>query len=111
MRNWSIPAGRIFGVEIRIHLTFFFLLVFVAVTESATRGPDGAMRALALVGIVFGSVVLHELYFANLGGDGKASADLRTRLAASFGTYDAWETEFRKIGQGLGGGSGWVVLG
>jgi superoxide dismutase, Fe-Mn family len=58
-----------------------------------------------------GSVVLHELYFANLGGDGKASADLRSRIAASFGTFDAWETEFRKIGQGLAGGSGWVVLG
>ena len=58
-----------------------------------------------------GSVVLHELYFANLGGDGKASADLRSRLGSSFGTYDAWETEFRKIGQGLGGGPGWVVLG
>lgn len=58
-----------------------------------------------------GSVVLHELYFANLGGDGKAPADLRTRLAASFGTYDAWESEFRKIAQGLAGGSGWVVLG
>jgi superoxide dismutase, Fe-Mn family len=58
-----------------------------------------------------GSVVLHELYFANLGGDGKAPADLRTRIASSFGTYDAWESEFRKIGQGLGGGSGWVVLG
>jgi Fe-Mn family superoxide dismutase len=58
-----------------------------------------------------GSVVLHELYFANLGGDGKASADLRTNLSKSFGTYDSWEAEFRKIGQGLGGGSGWVVLG
>jgi Fe-Mn family superoxide dismutase len=58
-----------------------------------------------------GSVVLHELYFANLGGDGKAGADARTRIATSFGTYDAWESEFRKIGQGLGGGSGWVVLG
>ena len=58
-----------------------------------------------------GSVVLHELYFANLGGDGKAGADTRTRIAASFGTFDAWESEFRKIGQGLGGGSGWVVLG
>jgi superoxide dismutase, Fe-Mn family len=58
-----------------------------------------------------GSVVLHELYFANLGGDGKAPADLRSRIASSFGTYDAWENEFRKIGQGLGGGSGWVVLG
>jgi Fe-Mn family superoxide dismutase len=58
-----------------------------------------------------GSVVLHDLYFANLGGNGKASADLRTRIAASFGTFDRWEAEFRKIGQGLGGGSGWVVLG
>jgi Fe-Mn family superoxide dismutase len=58
-----------------------------------------------------GSVVLHELYFANLGGDGKAGADMRTRISGAFGTYDNWEAEFRKIAQGLGGGSGWVVLG
>ena len=58
-----------------------------------------------------GSVVLHELYFANLGGVGKAPADIRTRLGAAFGSYDNWESEFRKIGQGLGAGSGWVVLG
>lgn len=58
-----------------------------------------------------GSVVLHDLYFANLGGDGKADAAARTRIAASFGTFDAWEAEFRKIGNGLGGGSGWTVLG
>jgi len=58
-----------------------------------------------------GSVVLHELYFANLGGDGKASAQLRTKLSAAFGSFDSWENEFRKIGQGLAGGSGWVVLG
>jgi Fe-Mn family superoxide dismutase len=58
-----------------------------------------------------GSVVLHELYFANLGGDGKAGADIRTRIGGAFGTFDAWESEFRKIAQGLGGGSGWVMLG
>jgi Fe-Mn family superoxide dismutase len=58
-----------------------------------------------------GSVVLHELYFENLGGDGKAGADLRTRIASSFGSFDTWEKEFRNIGAGLGGGSGWVVLG
>jgi superoxide dismutase, Fe-Mn family len=58
-----------------------------------------------------GSVVLHELYFANLGGDGKAGGDTRTTLSASFGSFDTWESEFRKIGLGLGGGSGWVVLG
>ena len=58
-----------------------------------------------------GSVVLHEYYFANLGGDGKASATVRSRIAQSFGTFDAWENEFRKIGLGLSGGSGWVMLG
>jgi Fe-Mn family superoxide dismutase len=57
-----------------------------------------------------GSVVLHELYFANLGGSAAAPGNLRSRLAQSFGSYDAWETEFRKIGTGLGGGSGWVML-
>ena len=58
-----------------------------------------------------GSVVLHELYFANLGGDGKAPAKVRSALATAFGSFDTWETEFRRIGQGLGGGSGWVMLG
>lgn len=58
-----------------------------------------------------GSVVLHDLYFANLGGSGGAGAGLRTKIAASFGSFDTWEAEFRKIGLGLGGGSGWVVLG
>lgn len=58
-----------------------------------------------------GSVVQHELYFDNLGGDGKAPADLRTKIAAALVSFDAWETEFRRIGAGLGGGSGWVVLG
>ena len=58
-----------------------------------------------------GSVVLHELYFGNLGGDGKAGADLRKKIAEAFGSFETWESEFRKIGQGLGGGSGWVVLG
>lgn len=58
-----------------------------------------------------GSVVLHELYFENLGGDGRASADARSLIAAAFGEFDRWETEYRRIAAGLGGGSGWVVLG
>ena len=58
-----------------------------------------------------GSVVLHEFYFGNLGGDGLAGAVERTAIANAFGSFDVWETEFRRIGAGLGGGSGWVVLG
>ena len=61
MRSWSIFAGRFFGVEFRIHLTFLFLLFFVLITESAGAGSVGAMRGLALVAIIFGSVILHEL--------------------------------------------------
>ena len=58
-----------------------------------------------------GSVVLHEIYFDNLGGSGKAGAKERETIAAAFGSFDAWESEFRRIGAGLGGGSGWVMLG
>jgi Fe-Mn family superoxide dismutase len=58
-----------------------------------------------------GSVILHEQYFANLGGNGSPGSAARSWIAAAFGTFDAWETEFRRIGQGLGGGSGWVMLG
>jgi Fe-Mn family superoxide dismutase len=58
-----------------------------------------------------GSVVLHEYYFDNLGGSGQAGATTRKALGDAFGTYDAWESEFRRIANGLGGGSGWVVLG
>jgi len=58
-----------------------------------------------------GSVVFHEHYFGNLGGDGKAGAQERQIIGQAFGSFDAWEAEFRRIGAGLGGGSGWVVLG
>src|SRR6266478_6203061 len=60
--RWSIPIGKIFGVEIRVHLTFVFLLALVWIAESAMKGGDSTPgRGLALVGIIFGSVVLHEL--------------------------------------------------
>jgi Fe-Mn family superoxide dismutase len=58
-----------------------------------------------------GSVVLHELYFENLGGNGKAGTKERSKISEYFGSYDTWEAEFRRIGTGLGGGSGWVMLG
>jgi Zn-dependent protease/CBS domain-containing protein len=61
MKNWSIPIGRLFGVEVRVHFTFVFLLAFIWMAESAMKGNSTPGRVLALVGIVFGSVVLHEM--------------------------------------------------
>lgn len=57
-----------------------------------------------------GSVILHELYFENLGGNGKATDTIRTNLAKDFGNYENWLAEFKKIANSLGGGSGWVIL-
>ena len=58
-----------------------------------------------------GSVVNHELYFDNLGGNGKATSNAEGYISKAFGSFAAWEEEFRKIANGLGGGSGWVILG
>lgn len=58
-----------------------------------------------------GSVVLHDLYFENLGGRDKPDAAVVKALSEAFGSTEGWEKEFRRIGAGLGGGSGWVVLG
>jgi Fe-Mn family superoxide dismutase len=57
-----------------------------------------------------GSVVLHEHYFGNLGGDGKAGGAVLNAIKQAFGGYDAWEAEFRRTAMSLAGGSGWCVL-
>src|SRR5581483_4193987 len=67
MRTWSIPAGRIFGIEIRIHVTFAFLLLFIGMTEQLAHNTVSPWRGTALLAIIFGSVVLHELGHAVVG--------------------------------------------
>jgi len=57
-----------------------------------------------------GSMIMHALYFGNLGGDGKVSGDIVDSLGIWFGSAAAWEAEFRKVALGLGGGSGWATL-
>lgn len=57
-----------------------------------------------------GSVVLHEQYFANLGGNGKADGAALKMIGKWFGSYEAWETEFKKTANALSGGSGWTIL-
>lgn len=56
------------------------------------------------------SKLLHEAYFASLGGDGRRSGAIEPALAEAYGTSAAWEEHARRSALGLGGGSGWVVL-
>jgi Fe-Mn family superoxide dismutase len=57
-----------------------------------------------------GSVVLHEQYFANLGGSGKADGNALKLIEKWFGNYAEWEAEFKRTANALGGGSGWAIL-
>jgi Fe-Mn family superoxide dismutase len=57
-----------------------------------------------------GSVALHELYFANLGGDGRMTNSMSAGLGEHFGSVDAWRKEFIASARSLRGGSGWVLL-
>ena len=60
--------------------------------------------------IALNSTLLHELYFACLGGDGKPTETLKQVLARDFGSVDRWRNEFVAMANGLAGGSGWVLL-
>ena len=57
-----------------------------------------------------GSVALHELYFANLGGDGRMTNSVSGALAENFGSVDAWRKEFIASARSLRSGSGWALL-
>lgn len=54
-------------------------------------------------------VVLHELYFGNLGGKGgKPAGKLSDLIAREFGSFDKWAEDFKACGLAA---RGWVILG
>ena len=60
--------------------------------------------------IAWNSMILHELYFANLGPPSRPGARLAEALARDFGSVDRWAAQFAAMGKALGGGSGWVIM-
>jgi len=62
------------------------------------------------MGFEFNGMRLHEYYFDNLGGKAPLdkSGKLATQVADAFGSYDAWEQDFRATGAMRG--IGWTIL-
>jgi Fe-Mn family superoxide dismutase len=63
--------------------------------------------------IAVGSVILHEIYFDALGGDGgdpPAVLGLAEVLERDFGSLRAWQAEFTAMAKAEAGGSGWALL-
>lgn len=58
----------------------------------------------------FNGMRLHEYYFENLGGKGSLDhyGTLGKQISCDFGSYEAWETDFKATG--MMRGIGWVIL-
>jgi superoxide dismutase, Fe-Mn family len=62
------------------------------------------------LGWEFNGMRLHEYYFENLGGKTAIdkNGELAKKLAGAFGSYEAWDKDFKATGSMRG--IGWVVL-
>jgi Fe-Mn family superoxide dismutase len=79
--------------------------------DPATASVETVNRLKRDEAMALNSTLLHELYFASLGGDGRAVPDEIARaLARDFGSVDRWRNEFIAMAGALAGGSGWVLL-
>jgi Fe-Mn family superoxide dismutase len=79
--------------------------------DPAKTSPDVVNRLKRDEAAMLNSTLLHELYFASLGGDGRAVPEtMAEALAHDFGSPDRWRQEFIMLANALAGGSGWVLL-
>jgi superoxide dismutase, Fe-Mn family len=60
------------------------------------------------LGFALNGVILHELYFENMGGDGQPTPKVQSLLTEHFGSFEYWQKELLALGLSA---RGWVVLG
>src|ERR671938_109394 len=60
--TWSFPVGRLFGINIRVHLFFPIVAVGLILREAFLKDALPSLWAVAalLMGLLFVSVLLHE---------------------------------------------------
>jgi Zn-dependent protease/CBS domain-containing protein len=58
--KWSFGIGSLAGIPVRVHATFFLLLLFVAWSH-ASGGPAAMIQGVVFILLLFACVVLHEL--------------------------------------------------
>ena len=81
-------------------------------TAESTALSDAQIRRLKRDQVVaLNSTLLHELYFASLGGDGRAVPEaMANGIKRDFGSADRWRREFTALANASAGGSGWILL-
>jgi Zn-dependent protease/CBS domain-containing protein len=59
--KWSFQIGKLFGIPIRVHITFLLLLLFIGIVGSRQAGGAGAVFGMVSIVFIFLCVVLHEV--------------------------------------------------
>jgi Zn-dependent protease/CBS domain-containing protein len=73
--RWSIRVARIFGIDVKVHVTFLILILWIALSYYSRAGLQAALEGTAFNILLFGCVLLHEL--------GHALAALRYGIATA----------------------------
>jgi Zn-dependent protease/predicted transcriptional regulator len=60
--RWSFKIGSIAGIRVEMHVTFVLFIGWIALSKGLLTGhPEHALASVALILMVFGCVLLHEL--------------------------------------------------
>ncbi len=59
--NWSFRVAHVAGIDIKVHITFFLILILGALPWAGPYGITGALFGVLLILLLFVCVTLHEL--------------------------------------------------
>lgn len=59
--KWSFQIGKLFGIPIKVHVTFLLLLLFIGVVGSRQAGGSAAAFGMISIVLIFFCVILHEI--------------------------------------------------
>jgi stage IV sporulation protein FB len=57
---WSFPIARLFGSELRVHVTFFILLLWIGIANYQQGGTEAAIGGILFILALFACVIAHE---------------------------------------------------
>jgi Zn-dependent protease len=57
---WSFPIARLFGSELRVHVTFFLILIWIGTIGYGQGGMPAAIQNVIFILALFACVVAHE---------------------------------------------------
>ncbi len=120
-KNYDHLLGKVQGLDdslLKMHFKLYqgyvnnTNAILQRLQEITDNGQNKSAEFGALkrhLGWEFDGMLLHELYFENLGGKGQslAKGPLADKIDNDFGSYDQWKADF--IATGSMRGIGWVV--